>query len=148
MCQAPLSYTISWSLLKFMSIESVMLSTYLILCHPLLLLFSIFASIRVFSKESVLLIRWPCFCYNAFSHTLRERTSKNFSLLHCGLPRWLSSKEYACNAKDVGAIPVLKRSPWRRKWQPKPVFLPGKSHGQRSLMGYLPSVGQQRVGHN
>ena len=57
--QASLSFTISWSLLKFMSIESVMPSNYLILCHPLLLLPSIFPSIRVFSNESVLHIRWP-----------------------------------------------------------------------------------------
>ena len=58
-CQASLSFTISWSLLKLMSIESVMLSNHLILCHPLRLLPSIFPSIRVFSNESVLCIRWP-----------------------------------------------------------------------------------------
>ena len=57
--QAPLSSTISWSLLKLMSIESVMPSNHLILCHPLLLLPSIFPSIRVFSNESALHIRWP-----------------------------------------------------------------------------------------
>ena len=49
----------SWSLPKLMSIESVMPSNHLILCHPLLLLPSIFPSIRVFSNESALLIRWP-----------------------------------------------------------------------------------------
>ena len=58
-CQAFLSITNSWSLLKIMSIESVMPSKHLIFCHPLLLLLSIFASIRVFSNESVLCIRWP-----------------------------------------------------------------------------------------
>ena len=57
--QASLSSTLSWSWFKFMSFESVMLSKHLILCHPLLLLLSIFSSIRVFSNESVLLIRWP-----------------------------------------------------------------------------------------
>ena len=57
--QASLSITNSWSLLKLMSIESVMPSIHLILCHPLLLLPSIFPSIRVFSNESVLHIRWP-----------------------------------------------------------------------------------------
>ena len=51
--------TVSWSLLKFMSIELVMLSNHLILCHPLLLLPSIFPRIRVFSKELALCIRWP-----------------------------------------------------------------------------------------
>ena len=55
----PLSSTISWSLLKFMSIESVMPSNHLIPSHPLLLLPSIFPRIRVFSNESILCIRWP-----------------------------------------------------------------------------------------
>ena len=57
-CQTSLSITNSWSLLKFMSIDSVMPSNHLILCHPLLLP-SAFPSIRVFSDESVLRIRWP-----------------------------------------------------------------------------------------
>ena len=57
--QASLSITNSWSLLKLMSIELVMPSNHLILCHPLLLPPSILPSIRVFSSESVLLIRWP-----------------------------------------------------------------------------------------
>ena len=56
--QAYLSFSISQSLLKIMSIESVMPSNHLILCHPILLLPSVFASIRVFSIESVLCIRW------------------------------------------------------------------------------------------
>ena len=58
-CQASLSITNSWSPSKPMSIESVMPSNHLILCRPLLLLPSIFPSIRVFSKESALHIRWP-----------------------------------------------------------------------------------------
>ena len=58
-CQASLSFTISWNLLKFMSIESMMPSNHLILCLPLLLLPSLFSSIRVFSNESALHIRWP-----------------------------------------------------------------------------------------
>ena len=57
--QASLSITNSWSLFKLMSIESVMPSNHLILCHPLLLLPSIFASIRVFTNESALHIMWP-----------------------------------------------------------------------------------------
>ena len=57
--QASLSITNSWSLLKLMSIESVMPSSHLILCCPLLLLPSIFPSIRLFSNESALCIRWP-----------------------------------------------------------------------------------------
>ena len=65
-CQASLSIN-SQSLLKVMSIELVMPSNHLILCHPLLLLPSIFPSIRVFSKESVLLIRWPKYWSFSFS---------------------------------------------------------------------------------
>ena len=58
-CQASLSITNSWRLLKLMSIELVMPYNHLILCPPLLLLPSIFPSMKVFSNESVLLIRWP-----------------------------------------------------------------------------------------
>ena len=58
-CQASLSFAISWSFLKLMSIQSVMLSNHLILCQPLLLLPSIFPSIRVFSSGSALHIRQP-----------------------------------------------------------------------------------------
>ena len=57
--QALLSFTISWSLRKLMPLESVMLSSHLILCRPLLFIPSIFPSIRVFSSESALCIRWP-----------------------------------------------------------------------------------------
>ena len=57
--QASLYFTISQSLLKLMSIELVMPSNHLILCRPLLLLTSVFPSIKVFSNESVLCIRWP-----------------------------------------------------------------------------------------
>ena len=66
-CQAPLSSTISWNLLKFMSIQSVMLSNGLILCHPLLLLPSIFPTIRVFSNQLALHIRWPKYWSFSFS---------------------------------------------------------------------------------
>ena len=65
--KAPLSSTIFWSLLKFMPIESVMPSNHLILCHPLLLLPSIFPSMRIFSSESVLHIRWPKYWRFSFS---------------------------------------------------------------------------------
>ena len=65
--QASLSFTISWSLLKFMFIESVMPSNHFILCRPLLFLPSVFPSIRVFSNESVLCIRWPKYWRFSFS---------------------------------------------------------------------------------
>ena len=67
--QASLSITNSWSLPKLMSIESVMPSNHLILCHPLLLLPSIFPSIWVFSNESALHIRWPKYWSFSFSIT-------------------------------------------------------------------------------
>ena len=66
-CQASLSITNSRSLLKLMSIELVMPSNHLILCHPLLLLPSIFPSIRVFSSESALLMRCPKYWSFGFS---------------------------------------------------------------------------------
>ena len=69
---ASLSITNSWSLLKLMSTESVMPSNHLILCHPLLLLPSIFPSIRVFSNESSLHIRWPK--YWSFSFNISPST--------------------------------------------------------------------------
>ena len=71
--QASLSFTISHSPLKFMSIKSVMPSSHLILCHHLLLLSSIFPSIRVFSNESALCIRWPK--YWSFSISLSNEYS-------------------------------------------------------------------------
>ena len=61
-CQTSMSITNSQSLLKLMSIKSVMPSNHLILCRPLLLTPSVFPSIRVFSNESVLCIRWPKYC--------------------------------------------------------------------------------------
>ena len=76
-CQASLSITDSWSLLKLMSVESVMPSNHLILCHPLLFLPAIFPSIRVFSSESALRIRWAK--YWSFSFNIRP------SIEHPGL---------------------------------------------------------------
>ena len=81
-CQASLSITNSQSLLKLTSIKSVMPSNHLILCHPLLLLPSIFPSIRVFSNESVLPIRWPE--YWSFSFSISP--SNEYS----GLTGWIS----------------------------------------------------------
>ena len=63
------------------------------------------------------------------------------------LPRWLSGKEFACQCRRHGSDPWVRKIPWRRKWQPAPVFLTGKSHGQRSLKGYSP-WGNKRVGHD
>jgi len=57
------------------------------------------------------------------------------------LPRWHSGKEIACQCRrheKCGFDPWVRKIPCRRKWQPTPVLLPGKSHGQRSLAGYIP----------
>ena len=75
--QASLSFTLSWSLLKPISIESVMPSNHLILWHPLLFLPSIFPSIRVFSNESALRIRWPKY----WSFTFHVSPSNEYSRL-------------------------------------------------------------------
>ena len=77
--QASLSFTVSWSLLKPMSIESVMLSNHLVLCHPLLLLPSIFPRIRVLSDESVLCIRWPKYWSFSFTISPSNESSELFS---------------------------------------------------------------------
>ena len=64
-----------------------------------------------------------------------------------GLPWWLSSKESACQCWRHGLDPRVGKIPWRRKWQPTPVFLPGKSHGQRNLVGFSP-WGRKRTEHD
>ena len=79
-CQASLSFAIFQSLLKFMSIESVMVSNHLILCHPLLLLPSIFPSIRVFYNESTLHIKWPKYWSFNFSISLSNEYSGLISI--------------------------------------------------------------------
>ena len=59
-------------------------------------------------------------------------------------------KNSSCNegdVRDAGSVPGLERFPWRRKWQPTPVFLPEKSRGERSLAGYHPK-GLKRVRHD
>ena len=102
--QASLSITHSRSLLKFMSIELVMPSNHLILCCPLLLLPSIFSSIRVFSNESVLRIRWPKYwCFN-FSIS----PSNEYSGLISFRMDWLYLLEiYPCCIQ--GCIPLSPR---------------------------------------
>jgi len=55
-----------------------------------------------------------------------------------GLPWWLNAKESICQGRRPGFDLSVGKIPWRRKWQLTPVFLPGESHGQRSLVGYSP----------
>ena len=88
-CQASLSITNSWSLPKLMSIESVMPSNHLILCHPLLLLTSIFPSIRVFSNESALCMRWPK--YWSFSFNISP-SNEHSGLTSFNMDCWISSQ--------------------------------------------------------
>ena len=83
--QASLSITNSWSLLKLLSIKSVMPSNHLILCCPLLLLPSFFPSIRVFSSESVLHIRWPKYWSFSFSFSASNEYSVLISFRTLGL---------------------------------------------------------------
>ena len=70
-----------------------------------------------------------------------------FLLIFIGYPRWLSGKESTCQCGRCWFNPWLRKIPWRRKWQRPPIFLPGKSHGQRSLAGCSP-WGHKRVRHN
>ena len=92
--QASLSLTVSWSLLKLMSIESVMSSSHPVLCHPLLFLTSIFPCIRIFSNESALCMRWPK--YWSFSFSISP--SNEYSGLISPRIDWfdLFSVHYAC----------------------------------------------------
>ena len=147
--QASLSITNPWSLLKFMSTDSVMPSKHLILCRPLLLLPSIFPSIRVFSIESVLHIRWPK--YWSFNIS----PSNDYAGLISFRIDWLDLLAVQGTFKsllqhDGAKASVLQHSAffigtiipidiyWRRKWQPTPVVLPRESCGQRSLVGCCP----------
>ena len=95
--QASLSFIISWSLLKLMSIESLMPSNHLILCHPLLLLPSIFPSIRVFSNELALRIRWPQYWSFSFSPSSEYSGFISFRINWC----------------DTILIKISKSSPYR-----------------------------------
>ena len=85
----------------------------------------------------------PSFLFFIVSKIAFTSQGENIYIYHLklGLPWWLSSKESAFNAGDtgdMGSIPGLERIPWSRKWQPNPVFLPGESHGLRSLADYSP----------
>ena len=89
--QFPLSPTITWSLLKCVSIESVTLSNYLILCRPLLLLPSVLPSIRIFTNELALRITWPKYWSFSFTISPSSKYLGLISLQSKGLSRVLSS---------------------------------------------------------
>ena len=142
--QASLSITNSQSLLKLMSIKSVTPSNHPILCYPLLLLPSIFPSIRVFSSESVLCIWWPK--YWSFSFSISP--SNEYSGLISFRIDWLDLRTVQGTLKSLlqhnskesilwwsAFFMVSHIHIWRRQWQPTPEFLPGESQGQGSLVG-------------
>ena len=105
-CQASLSITNSRSLLRLMSIESVLPSKHLILCCLLLLLPSIFPSIRVFSNESVLHIRWPK--YWSFSFSISP--SNDYSGLICFRMDWLDLPAVQGTLQESSPTPEFKAS--------------------------------------
>ena len=122
-------------------LESVMPSNHLILYHPLLLLPSIFPSIRVFSNDSALCIRWPE--YWSFSFNISP-SNEHSGLIFFRMD-WLDLLAVQGTLKSLLQHHSLKASIlqhsaflWRRQWHPTPVLLPGKSHGQRSLVGCSP----------
>ena len=129
--QASLSIINSWSSLRLMSIESEMPSSHLILCRPLLLLPPIPPSIRVFSNESTLRMRWQK--YWSFTHWLSiwlrifQLNSMRLDTFR-GYPSDLLVEDPACQSRGhsrCGFYPWFRKNPRRRKWQPTPVFLPG-----------------------
>ena len=116
--QASLSITNSWSSPKLLSIESVMPSNHLILCRPLLLLPSIFPSIRVFSNESVLRIRWPK--YWSFSFSISP--SKEYSgLISSLLLNILSRFVIASLPQSKHLLNLWLQSPSAVIWEPKKI---------------------------
>ena len=129
-CQASLSITKSRSLLKLMSIELVMPSNHLILCRPLLLLPSIFPSIRVFSNESVLHVRWPK--YWSFSFSISH--SKEYSGLISFRMDWLDLLVVQGTLKNLLQHRSSKASILR--------------HSSFLYSPTLTSMESQRVGHN
>ena len=111
--QASLSFTISQSLFKLMSIESVMPSSHLTLCSPLLLLSSVFPSIRVFSNESVLYIRWP----KHWSFSFSISPSNEYSGLISFRMDWLDLLAVQGTLKSLlrhhsSKISILQNSTW------------------------------------
>ena len=85
---------------------------------------------------------WYLFVYVLFM----GKYYKPYSTVLYGLPRWLRVKNSSAK-QEMWVQSLIKKIPWRRKWQTTPVFLLGKSHGQRSLVGYSP-WGCQRVRHD
>ena len=132
--QASLSITNSWSSPKFMFIELVMPSSHLTLCHPLLLPPSIFPSIRIFSNELVLRIRWPKFWSFTFSISL----SSEYSGLISFRMDWF----------DLLAVQGILKKYQSISTQWTWVWVSSRSWWWKGKSGMLQSMGVQRVGHD
>ena len=128
------------SSLKLMSIKLVMPLSHLILCRPLLLLPPIPPSIRVFSNESTLHMRWPKYCSFSFS-IIPSKESEKAMAPHSSTLAWqIPWTEEPGRLQSMGSLRVghnwttslslFTFMNWRRKWQPTPVFLPWESQGQ------------------
>ena len=110
---------------------------------------------RLFSSSSLSAIRVVSYAYLKLILFLAvlistcDWLSPAFCVMHSafGLPWWLSGKESACQSRRCRFGPWISKIPCWRKWQPSPVSLPGKSYGQRSLVGYSPQ-GCKRVKHD
>ena len=102
------------------------------------------ASVENFGRpvERILIWFWPMMITSQRGKELRfPRSILEINLRTLGFPGGTSGKEPACQwrrQKRLGFYPWVGKMPWRRKWQPTPVFLPGKSHGQKTLVGYSP----------
>ena len=155
-CSKPASMSIIniWRLLRLMSIELVMPSNHLILCRPLVSLPSIFSSVRVFSNELAIQIRWPK--YWSFSFSIRT-SSENSELISFRID-WFDFLAVQGTLKSLLQHHTWKASivqhsaflkfPWSRKW--------GNTHSSilafripwREEPGLLQSKGLQRIGHD
>ena len=82
-----------------------------------------------------------------YKSTLVSRWNKLQGKMYMPRTPWWLSKGSSCHNRRCGLDPWVRKMPWRRKWQPTPLFLSGEFHGQRSLAGLL-SMGSQRVGHD
>ena len=111
------------------------------------------------SKASTKSLSYPVHCQPGQGTATRAScpqgcTSHRFRAyrIDLQLPGWLSSKEPACQSRGQGFDPWVRKSPWRRKWQLTPIFLPAKSHEQGNLPGYSPwrhkRVGRERATNN
>ena len=113
---------------------------------PLLGLFCVSLPSQIISISLILNIISlviPSWSFSSFSNEINFYSFLSFLFVYfflpsCRLPWWLRGKESACQFRGQGFNPWVRKIPWKRKWQPTSVFLPGKFHGQRRLSGYSP----------